>query len=98
MCACIWRWPRGGLNRLEFGRLAQYVVAAAALGLSLRTPPAQLTTFDGRAAFEAVLGGPRLTLLEFYSENCGVCMAMIPVMDRLERDSRHPPANFARQR
>jgi thiol-disulfide isomerase/thioredoxin len=89
LCACIWRWPRGGLNRLEFGRLAQFVVAAAPLGLSLRTPPAQLITFYGVAAFEVVLGRPRPTLLEFYSENCGVCMATKPVMDRLERDAGH---------
>jgi thiol-disulfide isomerase/thioredoxin len=79
----------GGFSPVDIGVLAVFVVAAVALGLALRTPRAKLTSFDGMAAFEAVLRGPRPTLLEFYSENCGVCMAMKPVMDRLEHDAGH---------
>ena len=79
----------GGLSPLEIGVLALYAAAALALGRVLRTPRERLTRFDGMAAFEAVLRGPRPTLLEFYSENCGVCMAMQPAMDRLERDAGH---------
>jgi thioredoxin 1 len=66
-----------------------YTAAAVALGLAVHTPPAKLTTFDGMSAFEAVLRGPRPALLEFYSENCGTCMAIKPVMDRLEQDAGH---------
>jgi thiol-disulfide isomerase/thioredoxin len=79
----------GGFSLLELGVLAVVAVAAAGLLLAMRAPRATLTTFNGMAAFEAVLRGPRPTLLEFYSENCGVCMAMQPVMDRLERDAGH---------
>jgi len=76
----------GGLSPLKIGALVVFL-AAAALGFALRTPPARLSHFDGMAAFDAVLRGPRPTLLEFYSESCGVCMAMQPAMDRLERDA-----------
>jgi thiol-disulfide isomerase/thioredoxin len=55
----------------------------------LRTPRAKLARFDDVAAFDKVLRDTRPTLLEFYSENCGVCMAMRPVMDRLEGDAGH---------
>jgi thiol-disulfide isomerase/thioredoxin len=79
----------GGLSLVEIGVLAVYALAALALGPALRTPRANLAAFDGMTAFEAVLRGPRPTLLELYSENCGVCMAMKPVMDRLERDAGH---------
>jgi|SRR5579859_1413740 len=79
----------GGFSLVEIGVLVVFAVAAAGLGLALRTPRSKLTTFDGMAAFEAALRGPRPTLLEFYSENCGVCMTMRPVMDRLERDAGH---------
>jgi thiol-disulfide isomerase/thioredoxin len=79
----------GGLSALEIGILALFCAAAVALGIALRTPRAKLNTFDGMAAFEAVLRGPRPTLLEFYADNCGVCMTMKPVMDRLERDAGH---------
>src|SRR5260370_21369434 len=76
----------GGFSLVEIGVLAVFAVAAVGLGLALRTPRSKLTSFDGMTAFEAVLRGPRPTLLEFYSENCGVCMAMKPVMERLERE------------
>ena len=79
----------GGLSPVELVVLAVYVVAAVALGLALRQPARKLTHFDGMAAFETQLRGPRPTLLEFYSETCGLCMAMQPVMDRLERDAEH---------
>jgi thiol-disulfide isomerase/thioredoxin len=79
----------GGLDALKLGWLALYVGAAMLLGWALRTPPAQLASFNGMAAFEAELRGPRPTLLEFYSENCGVCMAMKPALERLERDTAH---------
>jgi len=79
----------GGFSPLEIGGLVVLALAAAGLGLALRTPRSQLMHFDGLAAFEAVLRGPRPTLLEFYSENCGVCMAMRPVMNWLERDAGH---------
>jgi thiol-disulfide isomerase/thioredoxin len=79
----------GGFSLVEIAVLAVFAVAAVGLGLALRTPRSKLTSFDGLTAFEAVLRGPRPTLLEFYSENCGVCMAMKPVMDRLERDAGH---------
>jgi thiol-disulfide isomerase/thioredoxin len=84
----FWFLP-GGLSPSEMGVLAVFAAAAAALGLALRTPSAQLTTFDGLSAFESVLRGPRPTLLEFYSETCAVCMAMKPVMDRLEAEAGH---------
>ena len=78
-----------GLSPLEVGVLVLYCAGAVVLGRALRAPRQQLTHFDGMAAFDAVLRGPRPTLLEFYSENCGVCMAMQPAMDRLERDAGH---------
>jgi thiol-disulfide isomerase/thioredoxin len=79
----------GGLSPLEIGILALYGAGAVAVGRALRVSRGQLASFDGMAAFEAVLRGTRPTLLEFYSENCGVCMAMQPAMDRLERDAGH---------
>lgn len=78
---------RDGLSPLDLGGLASYGAAGVALGLALRTPRGKLATFDGLAAFEAELRGTRPTLVEFYSDNCGVCMVMKPVMDRLERDA-----------
>ncbi len=79
----------GGFSPLELGVLALFAAGAVALGRGLRISRNRLASFDGMAAFEAVLRGPRPTLLEFYSENCGVCMAMQPTMDRLERDAGH---------
>jgi thioredoxin 1 len=79
----------GGYSPLKIGVLVVFAAVAVGLGLALRAPRAKLTHFNGMAAFEAVLRGPRPTLLEFYSENCGVCMAMQPVMDRLEHEAGH---------
>ena len=45
--------------------------------------------FDELAAFDRVLRDPRPTMLEFYSDNCAVCMTMQPVMQRLEQDVGH---------
>ena len=79
----------GGISPLEGAGLAVYVVAAY-LGYRLwRTPRKQLAQFDALAAFDKVLRGARPTLVEFYSDNCGVCMTMRPVMDRLEQDAQH---------
>lgn len=82
-------FARGGWTALEGGLLALYVAAAVALFFVLRTPRAKLAYFDELAAFDKVLRDTRPTLLEFYSENCGVCMVMRPVMDRLEDDAGH---------
>lgn len=79
----------GGFTGVEKGILALYGAAAVVVFFVLRTPRAKLAHFDAVAAFDKVLRGERPTLLEFYSENCGVCMVMRPVMDRLEGDAGH---------
>jgi thiol-disulfide isomerase/thioredoxin len=79
----------GGLNLLEIAALVVYAVAAAVGWLAWRTPREKIANFDGLAAFDKVLHDNRPTLLEFYSENCGVCMTMRPVMDRLESAAGH---------
>lgn len=79
----------GGFAPLELGLLALYGAAAVVVFFVMRTPRAKLAQFDELAAFDKVLRGARPTLLEFYSENCGVCMAMRPAMDRLEHDAGH---------
>src|SRR5689334_21070347 len=73
----------------EWVLLALYAAAAVAVFLIMRTPRNKLAHFDELAAVDKVLRGDRPTLLEFYSENCGVCMAMRPAMDRLEGDAGH---------
>lgn len=79
----------GGLTLLDYVLLGLYLVAAVAVFFVMRTPRAKLAHFDELAAFDKVLRDTRPTLLEFYSENCGVCMAMRPAMDRLESDAGH---------
>ncbi len=79
----------GGFTGVELGLLALYSAAAVVVFFVMRTPPAKLAHFDELAAFDKVLRDTRPTLLEFYSENCGVCMAMRPAMDRLEHDAGH---------
>jgi thiol-disulfide isomerase/thioredoxin len=80
---------RGGLTWLEAVGLAAYA-AAAYLGYRWwKTPRQKLAQFDALAAFDKVLRDNRPTLVEFYSDNCGVCMTMRPVMDRLEGDAQH---------
>ena len=80
---------RDGLTTLDVVIVVAYVLAAGVLARRLRTPRQQLARFDGLAAFDQALRDPRPTMLEFYSDNCGVCMAMKPVMDRLEQDVGH---------
>ena len=82
-------FARGGLAGWELGVLALYGAAAVVVFFAMRTPRAKLAQFDDLAAFDKVLRDTRPTLLEFYSENCGVCMAMRPAMDRLETDAGH---------
>ncbi len=78
---------RDGLGALDGLGLALYAAAAVAARQALRTPAGRLARFDALAAFDRVLLDNRPTLLEFYSDNCGVCMAMRPVLDRLEHDA-----------
>ncbi|MCC7359884.1 MAG: thioredoxin family protein [Anaerolineales bacterium] len=80
---------RDGLTGWELGGLALYGATAIVAFFGLRTPRAKLARFDDLAAFDKALRDTRPTLLEFYSENCGVCMAMRPAMDRLETDAGH---------
>jgi thiol-disulfide isomerase/thioredoxin len=82
-------FARGGFTTLEIGLLALYGAAAAVVFYAARTPRAKLAHFDELAAVDKALRDTRPTLLEFYSENCGVCMVMRPVMDRLEADAGH---------
>jgi len=78
---------RDGLGPLDLGGLAIYA-AATYLGYRWwRTPREKLAQFDSVAAFENTLRENSPTLLEFYSDNCGVCMTMRPVVDRLEKDA-----------
>ena len=79
----------GGFSPQELLVLAMVLLVGVELGRLLRTPHSKLTSFDGMAAFQAALRGPRPTLLEFYSDNCGLCMAMKPVMERLEHEAGH---------
>ena len=78
---------RDGLTTLDVAIVLAYVLAAGALARRWRTPRTQMARFDTLAAFERVLRGPRSTMLAFYSDNCAVCMAMKPVVDRLEQDA-----------
>ncbi len=82
-------FTRGGFTGVELGLLALYGAAAVVVFFVMRTPRAKLAHFDELAAFDKVLRDTRPTLLELYSENCGVCMVMRPVMDRLEGDAGH---------
>lgn len=82
-------FARGGWTAMEVGLLGLTVAAAVGVFFVMRTPRAKLAHFDELAAFDKVLRDTRPTLLEFYSENCGVCMAMRPAMDRLEGDAGH---------
>jgi thioredoxin 1 len=77
----------GGLAPLELGLLALYAALAVVVHQWRRTPAPHRAHFDALAAFDRVLREGRPTLLEFYSDNCGVCMVMRPVMDRLEHDA-----------
>ena len=78
---------RGGMSGSETAALGLYVVAALVAWRALRTPHEKVTRFDGLAAFDKVVRSPRPTLLEFYSDNCAVCMTMRPVVNRLKQDA-----------
>ena len=80
---------RNGLTLLDVVIVLVYVLAAGWLARRLRTPSAQRARFDEIAAFDKALRDPRPTMLEFYSDNCGVCMAMKPAMDQLEQEVGH---------
>lgn len=80
---------RNGLSLLDVVSVLGYVLAAGLLARRWRTPRRQRAHFDGLAAFDKVLTDPRPTMLEFFSDNCAVCMTMQPVMDRLEQDVGH---------
>jgi thiol-disulfide isomerase/thioredoxin len=80
---------RDGLSALDVVIVAVYVLGAGLVARRLRTPRKLMARFDGLAAFDQALRDPRPTMLEFYSDNCGVCMAMKPVMDRLEQAVGH---------
>jgi thiol-disulfide isomerase/thioredoxin len=77
---------RDGLTTLEVVVVLGYAVGAALLARRLRTPRQQLAQFDGMAAFNQALRDPRPTMLEFYSDNCAICMTTKPVMERLEQE------------
>jgi thiol-disulfide isomerase/thioredoxin len=80
---------RDGLSVLDAVIVVGYVIGAGLLARRLRAPRAQLARFDGLAAFDRVLRDPRPTMLEFYSDNCAVCMTMQPTMERLAQDAGH---------
>ena len=78
---------RDGLSRPDLVVLAVYALTAVWLRLALRTPPAKIVTFDTLDQFTEALGGRLLpTLVEFYSDHCGLGMLARPALDRLERD------------
>ncbi len=80
---------RDGLTAFEAALLAAYAALGVGLNLWRRTPPEKRAHFDALAAFDQVLATGRPTLLEFYSDNCAVCMLMRPVMDTIELQSGH---------
>jgi thiol-disulfide isomerase/thioredoxin len=80
---------RDGLSALDVVIVVAYVVGAGLLARRLRAPQQQVAHFDELAAFDRVLRDPRPTMLEFYSDNCAMCMSVQPVMQRLEQDAGH---------
>jgi thiol-disulfide isomerase/thioredoxin len=77
---------QGGLTQADLVLLAVYALAAVWLRLALRTPANKIATFDTLEQFNQALRGALPTLVEFYSDHCGVGMAMRPALDRLERE------------
>src|SRR5436190_525627 len=77
---------RDGLGQGDLVALAVYALAAVWLLLALRTPPAKIATFDTLDQFTQALRGRLPTLVEFYSDHCGLGMAARPALDRLERE------------
>jgi thiol-disulfide isomerase/thioredoxin len=82
-------FARDGFTAAEKGLLALYGAAVVVVFYAARTPPAKLAHFDELRAVDKALRDTRPTLLEFYSDTCGVCMVMRPVLDRLEADAGH---------
>ena len=80
---------RDGLNLLEAAVVLAYVVGMGWLARRLRPRGRPGTRFDTLAAFEQALRDPRPTMLEFYSDNCAVCMSMKPMLERLEHEVGH---------
>lgn len=69
--------------------LAVYAAGAVLLHRRLRPPPTPRTEFDALAAFDRVLQEGRPTLLEFYSDDCAVCIANRPLIEGLENEVGH---------
>lgn len=80
---------RNGVTLPEAAVVLAYAAGAGWLARRLRAPRSQLARFEGRAAFDRALRDPRPTMLEFYSDNCALCMAMQPVVGRLEQEAGH---------
>jgi thiol-disulfide isomerase/thioredoxin len=80
---------RNGVTALEVAIVVAYAAGAGWLARRLRAPRRPEAGFDGLAAFDRGLRDPRPTMLEFYSDKCALCMAMQPVVRRLEQDTAH---------
>ena len=71
------------------GLLVVYAAGALLIHRLVRTPPARRSAFDALAAFDRVLREGRPTLLEFYSDDCGLCMLNRPLLERVENEAGH---------
>ena len=69
--------------------LVVYTTAVLVVHRLARTLPAQRSEFDALAAFDRVLREGRPTLLEFYSDDCGMCMLNRPLLERVESEAGH---------
>jgi len=69
--------------------LVVYAAGVLLVHRAVRTPPAQRSEFDALAAFDRVLREGRPTLLEFYSDDCGMCMLNRPLLERVENEAGH---------
>jgi thiol-disulfide isomerase/thioredoxin len=78
-----------GLALWEAAVLVVYVAAVLLIHRLARTPPAQRSEFDAVAAFDRVLREGRPTLLEFYSDDCGLCILNRPLVERVENEAGH---------
>jgi thiol-disulfide isomerase/thioredoxin len=80
---------RDGLSALDAALVLAYVVGVGWLVRRLRQRARPAPRFDAMAAFDQALRDPRPTMLEFYSDNCAVCMSTQPVMERLAQEVGH---------
>lgn len=78
-----------GFTSLELTILIVFFVGCVVFAVSLRTPRQKLVTFNALPAFDQVLAAGRPTLIEFYSDQCALCMANRPLLDRLEQQAGH---------